>query len=297
MKNSIFKSSKGEISYDDFEEFIKKFDLMDKDVLVYSRLIDFGRITGKKGIEDLLGILKKSIGNKGTLLIPTYTLNTYNTPRIYSEENSRIMSGVLGEYSVLDKDFKRTFHPIYSTCVYGRNQDYYMKQDHTTCFGEGSLFDLFSKTNNGIVLMLGLNFNGPTLYHYYDQKFKANGRFIKWFKIKIKSEENNYFVKMNSFVKERNFYKNTFNCLAMFDALANKLNLSKTELIGNGMCHYIKEKNFQKLYELALDIDQEYFLLASKDIWSEYYMKNNYDLFYDSILQDMIDKVKLKWPF
>jgi aminoglycoside 3-N-acetyltransferase len=295
LKDRLFKTSKGDILEFDFKNFIENFDILDKDVLVYSRLLDFGRIQNVKAVESILSILKKAVGEKGTLLIPTYTLNTYMTPRIYNENKSKIMSGVLGEYSVKDSDFIRTFHPIYSTSIYGKNRDYYMAQDETTCFGEGSLFDLFSKTNNGIVLMLGLNFNGPTLYHYYDQKFNAKGRYIKSFKIKIHTTESEYSMKLNSYVKNRDFYINRFNCLAMFDSLANKLKLKKTDFIGDGMCHAISEKTFQKLYKTALEVDQEYFLLSKEETWTEYYMKNNFDMFYDSISEEKFKKFKLRW--
>ena len=48
-----------------------------KEVLVYSRLLDFGRLISKKSVESILSILKLAVGQKGTLIIPTYTLNTY----------------------------------------------------------------------------------------------------------------------------------------------------------------------------------------------------------------------------
>lgn len=294
MKTKIFKTSKGDITDYDFEKFIKKSKLKNKDVLVYSRLLDFGRIQNKLAVETILSILKRSIGKKGTLLIPTYTLSTYNSPRIYSERNSKITSGVLGDFSIRDSDFKRTFHPLYSTSVYGKNLEYYLSQDKSTCFGDGSLFDLFSKTKNGIVLMLGLNFNGPTLYHYYDQKYNANGRFIKNFKIKIDTEKSDEFIEVNSFVKNRNFYKNSINCLAMFDALAFKLKYTKTEYLGDGMSHTIFEKDFKKLYKTALEVDQKYFLLAKHKIWKNYYVNNNFKIFYQSISQRKIKQIETK---
>jgi len=294
LKIEIFKSSKGIITNLDFEKFIRKFDLEGKEVLVYSRLLDFGRLINKKSIESILSILKLAVGQKGTLIIPTYTLNTYKEPRVFNKKKSKIMSGVLGEYSVLDSDFYRTLHPIYSNSIFGYNKDYYKGQKQSTCFGKGSFFDLFSKTEKGIILMLGINFNGPTLYHYYDQEFNAKGRFLKTFKVKIETSKKNYFINLDSFVKSKEFYQETTNCLAMLDAAASKVGKLVTYYLGDGMTHLIKEKNFKILYETALKVDQEYFLVSKKDVWKEYYLNNNFKLYYDSISKKKLDELKSK---
>lgn len=295
MEIKLFKTSQGIITNLDFQNHIDKFDLKGKDVIVYSRLLSFGRLFGKEAVGSILTILKKAIGDKGTIIIPTYTLNTYKLPRIFNEAKSKVMSGILGELSVLDKDFERTVHPVYSNSVYGFNKQYYKTQSETTCFGEGSFFDLFSKTKNGIILMLGLNFNGPTLYHYYDQKFKAKGRFLKSFEVQIQTAEKEYLLNFDSYVKDHDFYNNKMNCLAMFDAVANKMELVKTIYIGDGITHKITESNFKNLYKIALEVDQGYFLISNEEDWTEYYMRNNFKLFYDSISEKKFNEFKTKW--
>lgn len=295
MEVKLFKASNGTITNSNFQDHIDKFDLEGKDVLIYSRLLSFGRLLGKNAVESILSILKKAVGEKGTLIIPTYTLNTYEPPRVFNEIKSRVMSGVLGEFATSDKDFTRTIHPVYSNAIYGNNKQYYKMQNESTCFGEGSFFDLFSKTKNGVVLMLGLNFNGPTLYHYYDQKFNAKGRFIKFFEAKIQLEEKEYILNFDSFVKDKKFYKDKMNCLAMFDAVVNNLGLTENACIGDGMSSKITENNFKLLYKTALEVDQEYFLISTENAWTEYYMKNNFRLFYGSVSDEKLNKFKQKW--
>ena len=182
----LFKSKTGIVTSSQIELCFDELQLKGKNVLVYSRLLGIGRFLGKTAVEEFINILKKSIGEEGTLIIPTYTLNTYKQPREFDIEKSKIMSGVLGDIANISNDFKRTIHPVYSNCISGRFEDELLDQNVTTCFGPGSFFDLFSKLENAYVLMIGLNFNGPTLYHYYEQKFGAKGRFLKYFDVRIK---------------------------------------------------------------------------------------------------------------
>jgi len=176
-----------------------------------------------------------------------------------------------------NKKFLRTIHPVYSNAIFGYNKEYYLRQNASTCFGEGSLFNLFSNEENSVVLMAGLNFNGPTLYHYYDQKYSAKGRFIKEFSFEMKLDPYSFNILFDSYVKDREFYNNKMNCLAMFDALANELRMVHSQQLGDNFIHMIKESDFHQLYKAVLEIDQQYFLMSSEQLWDTYYMKNKYD--------------------
>ena len=280
---NLFKSSTGYITDNDLSNYLLKLDLKNKDVLIYSRLLSLGRFSSLESIKVFINILKKQIEPNGTLIIPTYTLNNYKESGIINLNDSKIMSGILGEVASKDKDFKRSIHPVYSNCFYGKNSNYYMYQDATTCFGENSFFDLFNKVNDSQIVMLGLNFNGPTLYHYYDQKFNAPGRFIKNFNFKVKVNQLELGMKMNSYVKDYAFYDGKMNCLARFDALVNKYKLVETIKLGDDFIHKISEKNFENFYKICLELDQNYFLLSDQEIWNEYYMRNNYTFLHGTL--------------
>ena len=295
MSKKIIRKTDGFETALDFKKVIAKLDLKGKDVLVYSRLFSFGRLMGVESVSEIISILKSAIGDSGVLIIPTYTLSTYKNPKVFNEKESKVMSGVLGEYSLKDKEFVRSIHPIYSNSIYNDNQGYYLNQNKTTCFGKNSFFDLFSRKKNGVVLMLGLNFNGPSLYHYYDQKFKAPGRLIKTFNVLMSDTNGEYEMNFDSFVKDYNFYKNKKNCLGRFDAIANKLRILKTVFFGDGYIHKISEPDFQNLYKITLNLDQNYFLMSSTNDWVEYYTKNNYKYFYGTLSQEKISEIKELW--
>jgi aminoglycoside 3-N-acetyltransferase len=287
----LIKSSNGIINDKDFSETISKLDLEGKDVLIYSRLLSFGRILNINSITRIIDLFIEIIGPNGTLIIPTYTLNSYNE-KCFDVNKSKIMSGILGEVASKNDKFSRTIHPVYSNAIHGYNKGYYNKQSATTCFGSDSFFDLFSKNENSIVLMAGLNFNGPTLYHYYDQKYKAKGRFIKEFNTEMILDNHNFNIKFNSYVKDKEFYHHKMNCLARFDALAHELNLVNDLAIGDNFIHSISEFNFNNLYKTALDVDQEYFLLSTEEMWDTYYMKNKFDCMHGKNDPNKVDRVK-----
>jgi hypothetical protein len=113
---------------------------------------------------------------------------------------------------------------------------------------------------------------------------------------------NNYSFDMsfNSYVKDREFYKNKMNCLARFDSLANELGMINSISIGDNYIHSISENNFHQLYRTVLDIDQEYFLLSNEELWDTYYMKNIFncmhgknDPFITSIVKKNLNSNKL----
>lgn len=289
---NLFKSKSGMISADEFSKSLESLELKGKNVIIYSRLLSLGRFSGKDAIIAFLNILKEHIGSSGTLVIPTYTLNSYKEPRVFDFDVSTIMSGILGEVASKDPSFARTVHPVYSNCIAGKFADTLMEQDATTCFGEGSLFDLFSKLENACVMMIGLNFNGPTLYHYYDQKYNAPGRFIKKFRIKMKLSGQSFNMRFNSYVKEADFYEGKINSLARFDALAETLEYVKRLTCGDDHIHLIKEKDFQSLYKAALAVDQKYFLLGTPEEWESYYMKNRFSVMHGTLEKVLVQKVR-----
>ena len=289
----LLKSKEGIVTSSQLEVYFDELQLKGKNVLVYSRLLGLGRFFGKAAVEEFIRILRESIGEEGTLIIPTYTLNTYKEPREFDFDKSKIMSGVLGDIARSSNEFKHTFHPVYSNCITGKFIDELLEQNSTTCFGSSSFFDLFSQLNNAYVLMIGLNFNGPTLYHYYEQKFEAKGRFLKSFDVRVKISEYSFMSRFDSYVKDYSFYQDRTNCLARFDALAESFNLVKHIQVGNDFIHGISEKDFQLLYKASLIVDQEYFLMGTKSEWEEYYLKNNYNLFHNSIDIERIKKISL----
>ena len=140
----IFKNGRIEITDEEFKNVIQKFPLKNKTVIVFSRLFSLGRITGKEAVFRLIEILRNAIGSEGTLCIPCYTYSGYKN-EIFDPETTSGTVGILGEVAREIAGMIRTVHPVYSTVCIGKDAEYLKRQNSSTCFGEGSFFDLFSR--------------------------------------------------------------------------------------------------------------------------------------------------------
>lgn len=286
--SELFLTKSGElISRITFEKTLKRFSLTGKCVLVYSRLISFGRLTGKRAVEEIIEVLQESVGREGTLCIPAYTFSAYNK-EVFDSEKSKSTTGILGEVAREMRCFRRTIHPIYSTLVWGRHTDFLLEQSSTTCFGKNSFFDRFSSLPNAYILMLGLNFNGPTFYHYYDQRFHAPGRFIKEFEGHLVVEGKEVPITFDSYVKDYDFYRGRMNCMARFDAAATYFGVVERCPFGDDWIHGIHEIDYRNLYKACIAVAPEYFLFGSQEEWEEYYLKGKFTLMHNTLDTNML---------
>ena len=69
----------------------------------------------------LIDTLKKKIGKNGTLLIPTYNWD-FCRGKTFDYNKTPSQSGALGNIALKRKDFMRSFNPIYSLAVTGKDK-------------------------------------------------------------------------------------------------------------------------------------------------------------------------------
>lgn len=153
-----------------------------------------------------LNQLKKKIGKKGVILIPTFTYSfclnkTFNVCESKSE---------VGLFSELSRKLikKRTSHPIFSFVMIGKEREY-TKSSLNTCFGKNSLFDNF-KRNNGKILCFGCGFSSITFIHHIEEFSKVNYRKYKIFSGHIKKKDNLKKINTKYFVRKNKKIKNNF---------------------------------------------------------------------------------------
>jgi aminoglycoside N3'-acetyltransferase len=288
----LFRDKNKLYTHKDLDCLLKTFDLEGKTVLCYSRLLSFARLLGEEAVLAIINLLKKHIGPEGTLCFPCYTFSAYNNA-VFNPENSKSSTGVLGECARKLPEFCRTVHPVYSHVCWGKNADELQTcQNQKTCFGKDSFFELFCKYDSAYLLFLGTNFSAQTLYHHYEQRFKAPGRFLKSFKGVIEENGKQYGINFDSYVKDLDFYKNKMNSFARFDALTEKLKLVTRHTFAADWIHGITEKNFRALFQACLEVDQEYFLCSTKEQWETYYLNNDFRLFLNQLDIEKVRKVK-----
>ena len=275
----LFKTEQKLISDAEFASALAEFDLKGRPVLVYSRLLSFGRLCRREAVPRLLEILVDSVGSEGTLCIPCYTFSAYNG-ELFDPDSSRSKVGVLGEQARLYRGFVRTIHPIYSHACWGKYAGHLEAQDIHTCFGPGSFFDLFSRLPQAFVLMLGTTLSAVTLIHFYDQQYGGPGRFVKRFAADLVVRGQRRQIEFDSCVRDYAFYNGKASCPARLDALATALKLITRRKVGGDWTHGIEEDSFERLYLAGSAVDAEYFLVTSEEECVSYYQRNDFALFH-----------------
>ena len=134
----------------------------------------------KKNINFFFKELINYFGNKGTIIIPTFTYS-YIKKKIYNLKDTPSEVGMFSEEFRKLKKTSRTKNPIFSVGVVGKNKNFFLKSSYSDCFGKNTVFDLLKKLD-GKIVCLGCHFNRVTFTHYLEQMNKVDYRFFKKFK-------------------------------------------------------------------------------------------------------------------
>lgn len=289
----LFKTKGRAYTDADFEAALAALSLKGRSLLVYSRLISFGRFASVEAITRMVELLQNAVGPKGTLAFVSYTFSGYND-EVYDPTQTKCIVGTLGELTRTMPGFVRTVHPIYANTVWGENAAFLMGQKQETCFGEGSFFELLSQIPNAAVMLLGTNLSATTIYHHYDQRFNAPGRFIKTFPAKLRDNDNSAEreITFDAYVKDYDFYADRMNCLGRLDAVLTKYDLIQRQPFAASEITLIDEKTFRLAHRACLDADQTYFLCSTKEEWETYYLKNQTRLFHGQLDPEKSERFK-----
>jgi aminoglycoside 3-N-acetyltransferase len=286
----LFRSGSRTYTDADFASIIEQLSLEGRTVLLYSRLLSFGRVESVDAIERLVDVFSEAVGQKGTLCIPAYTFSAYRG-EAFDARSAKSRVGVLGDIANSMPGFGRTVHPVYSTCCRGAHRDTLMTQSAATCFGPGSFFDLFAAAPRPYIVTMGTNLGAVTVAHYYDQLLGVPGRFLKKFAASITTDGEDSRIEFDSFVKDHEFYGDRMPCMGRLDALADEFSLIDRVACFDDWVHGIAEGDFGKLYRACAQVDPEYLLISSTDEFKDYYEKNNFRLFFGTVSDDRLQKV------
>lgn len=184
-------------------------------VMVHSRLFTIGRVisgVSKKDVVDaFLSALLRAVGEKGTLIFPTFTLSVCRGGH-FDLQNTPSEMGLLSEHARLMAGVVRTPHPFYSSVVLGGSKDFLSGLDLSTSFGTGSIFDRLHAVNRtdaqlGRVKFLTLGIDCPpegiTYIHSIEEKLQVPYRYHKSFSGKISDRGTRADYAVDFFVRRR----------------------------------------------------------------------------------------------
>ena len=153
--------------------------------------------------DPILGFFQelKTYLSNGTVLVPSFTYSA-TKGETFDVNNTPSEVGLFSEKFRLLDGVKRSQHPIFSICAFGKHSDYFINGRLDDCFGERTFFDRLHDRNVKIVLLGCKLEHGATFLHYVEQKLNVSYRYFKKFTAKVLSpgSENNFEV--NYFVRD-----------------------------------------------------------------------------------------------
>ncbi len=199
--------------------------------------------------------LKKYLGKKGVIIIPTYNYQ-FTKNKKFNIETSPSEVGFFSNYLLKKYWKKRTLDPIFSHLIFGKIKKYNVKRVHLDAFGYDGFFASLLK-NNFKILCFCCSTERITFIHFIEYVFKVPYRYVKKFKNfleykKIKKKiVYKYFVgkkkydysfkekKINTLRDHVNFIKCDFgrfecysvNCDYLFESIGRKIKKNKNFLI------------------------------------------------------------------
>jgi aminoglycoside 3-N-acetyltransferase len=157
-----FEFAKEEIVQDLVEIGVEKGDV----ILVHSSLRSVGYVPG--GAETMIDALLESVGEDGTIVVPTITGQIYDSPEYPPSfsKDKRCWTGMVPETFRKRSDAYRSRHPTHSVAAIGKNARKITEghEDAETPCGNGTPYLKVSEFN-GKILFIGATLKANTTFH------------------------------------------------------------------------------------------------------------------------------------
>ncbi len=200
------------------------------------------------------------IGNKGTLVFPSFTYSSTKS-EVFNVQSSQSTVGLLSEGFRKYEGVVRSRNPIFSVCSFGKYKRDFENSSIYDCFGEDSCFGLLH-AYSGKLINIACNFE-VTYLHYVEQKKNISYRYFKTFDGQILDNGKKTFVDTRYFIG-----KKRINYGMNLDKLRQKLtkeNKFFTARFGRFSSLSVSCKDFFKLSEKLLE-ENEYSLIKENKI-------------------------------
>ncbi|OGD63350.1 hypothetical protein A2160_02595 [Candidatus Beckwithbacteria bacterium RBG_13_42_9] len=255
-KQALFQAENKKLYYSDFTKALKAVGVNLGDIVFIHSDIVFGKIYSLNGqllLKNLINSIKESVGDKGTIIMPTFTYS-FCKKEPYDRQRSKSTVGSLTEYFRRQDGVSRTIHPIFSAAIWGSHKRFLLKIGKDS-FDRNSIFGKLHRLK-GKILFFGADFQACTFIHYIEQEHGVAYRYMKTFKGIIKNNGRKYKDEYTYFVRYLNRKVTT--------------NLSRLE-------RYLLEKNLMR----AVKIDSKRLLMIKSDVlFNEGYQLLNKDIYY-----------------
>ena len=179
---ALYEAGGVSIGSQDFVKTLSAMGLGDGDVVfVHSDVSVFGRLraaTRSTLMESMCGALRTSVGESGTIIMPTFTYS-FCEGEVFDPVQSKSTVGSLTEHFRRQPGVARSLHPIFSVAVSGNAREWFADVGPDS-FDDDSIFGKLEE-RNGKLLFLGAPFQSCTFLHRVEQAYPVPYRYIKEF--------------------------------------------------------------------------------------------------------------------
>ncbi len=144
----------------------------DSKVLVHSAMSSFGHVEG--GADTIIDALLQTVGDNGTLLVPTLTgseeLSPANPP-IFDPANTPCWTGRIPETLRARPDAIRSLHATHSVAAIGADAEALARRhlESVAPCDEDSPYGLLAGMTDGYILLIGVNHQNNTTFHHIEE--------------------------------------------------------------------------------------------------------------------------------
>lgn len=213
-------------------------------VFLHCNLGYFGNLLGANSAKELcdrfLSAFLEVIGDKGTLIVPTFTYS-FCKGEIFDVINTQSVCGIFTEYIRTMKGASRSLDANFSVSGYGKRIEELTKNMPNESFGKGSFWERFYMSNGKIMCM---NFDcGSTFVHFVEQHNQVEYRYKKAFNGIVKDGEKRYHDYFVHFVYDKEKAEDGPNFQTL-DYLCKQNHICRTAILGKGSIHLMNVEEY-----------------------------------------------------
>ena len=149
-------------------------------VMMHSSPITLGRFAGTNVADEIISAIRGYLGENGTLVVPAFNFDFCQGTAFDRLKTPSKNMGVLSETVRLSTGAERSFHPMQSVAAIGKSAADICRRNTPTAFSPQSCFDRLLELNAKL-LMLGVNFNAASFFHFAEEKISVPYRYFKTF--------------------------------------------------------------------------------------------------------------------
>ncbi len=254
MKNNMY-----DFDYSNIQSCFEKLGLKENDSVFLSTsigMLGYPKSKNKNKIltssKWILEALKKIIGKKGNIFVPTYSYSFTKKVKKFDPIKTKADIGYFPNFFLKQKNIVRSFDPMMSIAGIGPDTKNILLKISNNSFGKNCALERLFKIKNLKCCHIGLGVNWLPWLHHLDWKNNVPFRFDKIFEGYVKINGKQKKTKWTYFA--RHLRKETTDNGYRIGQKAKKNNLYLFSNLGKSMVYMI---DYKKFYQFALKLTKK----------------------------------------